>query len=554
MALSTLLARSKAMNQYNELISGDDPTAADLKQIIADVLVRNAVLEHDAGIARSRASRARKKAKTLALALASKNASVSDYNRGDARGGALSGKGFGESARHNAIRDFVNSLRQRWPGNLTKQLTVVKGLAKRFDVGLAPNTSRYMLDGRPMTQAEVDTCVYIAKAKRAVLMKLRALNPSGRYNNDLATVVHGNVLGACVQLESDDAPRVGVSRIATFLHTTPSLLYAERRRWVHFVENNGKAQLAWMRSKQRNDKYPDEWREFVVAHWKSPEVTRRSEKARDNYISKEHFGQKVTVPRYLLETRQKVAIGKILSAWRTKFGPTFEYKDGIVRDGEITMSEEFVRQLKPFNVKYSFGDRETSLCRYHMAYEFLAAALYTWQKQLRDRAGAYNGVPMTVPKDAYGSPPTTDCPEGRPGLRRLLVCPRVPATARHDNLDCLKERCLTCKDLQLLDSLIPAGELEAGKDIHHGEVGEVVQVEGRQRQDAQGLQDPDRRDRGRHRRAALQAHAQEGTSDMVGRLQGASRPDEAHGRRQVVRAQQLPAWDCSHHRGLLGEW
>ena len=94
MALSTLLARSKAMNQYNELISGDDPTAADLKQIIADVLVRNAVLEHDAGIARSRASRARKKAKTLALALASKNASVSDYNRGDARGDALSGKGL----------------------------------------------------------------------------------------------------------------------------------------------------------------------------------------------------------------------------------------------------------------------------------------------------------------------------------------------------------------------------------------------------------------------------------------------------------------------------
>ena len=45
---------------------------------------------------------------------------------------------------------------------------------------------------------------------------------------------------------------------------------------------------------QRSDKYPDEWREFVISHWKSPTVTRQSEKARDNYISKEHFGQKVT--------------------------------------------------------------------------------------------------------------------------------------------------------------------------------------------------------------------------------------------------------------------
>ena len=462
-----MLARSEAMKQYNNLIAGNDPSDTDLKQIISDVLVRNAVLEHDAGIARSAASRAKKRAKTLATALASKNVSFAEsYNRGDARGDALPGKGFGQSARNNAIRDFVDSLRQRWPGNLTKQLTVVTGLARRFDVDLrAADTSRYTLDGRLMTQAEVDTCVCIAKAKRAVFKKLRALNPSGRYSNDLATVVHGNALGACVQLEPEDAPRVGVSRIANFLHTTPSLLYAERRKWVQFVENNGNAQLAWLRCKQRSDKYPDEWREFVIAHWKSPEVTRRSEKARDNYISKAHFGQKVTVPRFLLETRQKVAISKIISAWRKKFGPTFEYKDRIVRDGEVTMSEEFVRQLKPFNVKYSFGDRETSLCRYHMAYEFLAAAVYTWQKQLRNRAGAYNGVPMTVPKDAYGMPPTADCPEGRPGLRRLLVCPRVPATARHDNLDCLKERCVKCKDLQLLDSLIPAAELEAGKDI-----------------------------------------------------------------------------------------
>ena len=52
--------------------------------------------------------------------------------------------------------------------------------------------------------------------------------------------------------------------------------------------------------------------------------------------------------------------------------------------------------------------------------EFLAAALWTWQKQLRDRGRAFNGVPMSVPKDAYGSAPTVECPAGRPGLRRLL--------------------------------------------------------------------------------------------------------------------------------------
>ena len=144
-----MLARSEAMKQYNNLIAGNDPSDTDLKQIISDVLVRNAVLEHDAGIARSAASRAKKRAKALATALASKNVSFADTNRGDARGDALPGKGFGVSARNNAIRDFVNSLRKRWPGNLTKKLTAVEGLAKRFDVDpRAANTSRYTLDGR----------------------------------------------------------------------------------------------------------------------------------------------------------------------------------------------------------------------------------------------------------------------------------------------------------------------------------------------------------------------------------------------------------------------
>ena len=212
------------------------------------------------------------------------------------------------------------------------------------------------------------------------MVDLRELHPAGRYSSDVCSIVHASAVGISVQLDPAENCVVGMRRVAAFLHTTPQLLYTERKRWLAFVESDGKKDLAWLRGKVRKDKYPEEWRAFVIAHWKSPEVTRRSEKARDNYICKENFGKKIKVPRFLLETRQKVAIAKITSAWSAKFGPTFVYKDGIVRDADITMSNEFVRQLKPFNVKYSFGDRETSLCRYHMAYEFLAAALYTWQK------------------------------------------------------------------------------------------------------------------------------------------------------------------------------
>ena len=78
-----MLARSKAMKQYNELIAGNDPTAADLKRMISDVLVSNALLEQEAGSARRSASRAKKKAKTLATALVSKRINLAAYHRRD---------------------------------------------------------------------------------------------------------------------------------------------------------------------------------------------------------------------------------------------------------------------------------------------------------------------------------------------------------------------------------------------------------------------------------------------------------------------------------------
>ena len=144
------------------------------------------------------------------------------------------------------------------------------------------------------------------------------------------------------------------------------MLRFERARWTAWVEQGPKGcvDLLTLRGKTRSDKYPDEWRTFVVEHWKDPDVTRRSEKARDTYRDKDDWASKKIVNKYLLETRQGVALQKIHDAAAAKFVPDFKYSDGEQRD--FKMSLEFIRSLRPYNVKSTFGDRDTSLCRYHM--------------------------------------------------------------------------------------------------------------------------------------------------------------------------------------------
>ena len=123
--------------------------------------------------------------------------------------------------------------------------------------------------------------------------------------------------------------------------------------------------LLTLRGQVRSDKFPEEWRKFVVEAWKHQDVTRASEKARDNYRDREDWKSGKQVNKYLLEIRVGVALRKIHAMAAEHFAdPDYDYTDG--RRREFTMSLEYIRIHRPWDVVDVFGDRETSLCRYHI--------------------------------------------------------------------------------------------------------------------------------------------------------------------------------------------
>ena len=124
-----MLAKAGAVQQHNALFANhDDATVKELKQIVSDVLVRNAELEFEAKSAHRAATRARKKARKLAVNVASKDDEMARDSWGAAAVEGLVGKGFCNTGRKDTIKRYVDSLQNHFPGNLTKQLTIVKGL------------------------------------------------------------------------------------------------------------------------------------------------------------------------------------------------------------------------------------------------------------------------------------------------------------------------------------------------------------------------------------------------------------------------------------------
>ena len=154
--------------------------------------------------------------------------------------------------------------------------------------------------------------------------------------------------------------------------------------------------LLTLRGRTRSDKMPAVWTEQIVATWLDNRVTRRSEVSRDQLLDKDMQGKgngnalvKMTVPKYFMETRQRVAIKKIVDICTEHFAEGYEYtKPPLDKLGNVrlfSVSPNVVRLLRPYNVIASFGYRDTSLCRYHMAFEFIYGALWKWQKIARDK-------------------------------------------------------------------------------------------------------------------------------------------------------------------------
>ena len=445
--------QSNASRQFANLekIVGDDVTE-DVKQTLMGVFLRLADLERREAQLASRLASSQKREKAMQLQLA--NREVEPELRPFCF--EFEGKGFNaQRTLQKHVQKAVEHIQKTYSNDVAKQVAVVAGLAEKFGIFenmLNLRETDYLIDGRPITREEVEVCVAIGKAFRTYCLELRRVHPNGRYPNEVCTALRASAQAAGVVTV---APAVSLERRHNFTKMGINTLKVERRRFKAFLkgfETDGvRVCLLKLRGARRGDAYPEEWRAFVVQHWQHPDITRRSEKARDVYIDK--ADRKSTVPRYLLETRQCVAIKKIQRAVREAFDKPYDYADGVVRRfPEKGVGITFIQGLRPFNVKQCFGDRETSLCRYHMSWEFIAAAMWSWAKQIRERGLVDKGLPMTVPKDAYL-------------LRRALVCPRTDPDSDFDNIACRDEKCELCKDLGLLCNVITDDELSRGRHI-----------------------------------------------------------------------------------------
>ena len=342
-------------------------------------------------------------------------------------------------------------IEKAYPGDTLKACQVASDLADRFCIKTVVAKT---VDGHgDLTEREVDICISIAVSLRQWSQKLRGIF-GGRYSTEARTATR--VVGMASSLPNETA---SLHARARFLGTTPAMLVQEQARWLAWLDDHNLGLLN-RRGKERKDKFPIEWVEQTRAAWLDPAVTRASERTRDEL--QDPADRKRRVRKHLLETRVGVALRKIMSICKAFFHPTFQYSDGRARPDGYTAKRTFVRCLRPFNVKDSFGNKNTSLCRRHMQMEKWLNALHHYQRLLRSKK-LVPADQALLPADNYEARRLLTC-ERQDRRRCAAECPcresRALVSAEtkasdgalppFDNLLCLQNKCDKCRDLRLL--------------------------------------------------------------------------------------------------------
>ena len=356
----------------------------------------------------------------------------------------------GRSRRMHAA-DWERQIVQRYPNDIAKQVQVATDLARRFSVCVE---TRIEVDGVMMSTQEIKTCVSIAQSFKdmgATLLKTR-VNGKGRLRNKLRTPYRCAAMAA--SLPNDIA---GLDARSKYLNYGLRLMKAERARWKAWLLDKTGDDLVTFRGAVRSDAYPEEWLQMIRACW--CEVARRSEKKDDELIDKDSKEKGVKVRKCYLEIRVGRACDTIMGLCADHFKPDFKYADDVCRPNGFTAKSNFVRCLRPYYVIKSFGKRETSLCVYHLKWHFVAKALATFQRRLRDTG--------KVPKDQPCLPVDPS------DMRRALLCPRVTHD-EFDNVACRNNKCETCKDLRLLVGKDGGGGLLAANELNSASHGTSV--------------------------------------------------------------------------------
>ena len=410
-------------------------------------------------------------------------ANAANYSVHKTQGDLLIGTGFtsDSSLRRHALK-WQKRLEVSYKGNMVKCVEVAEQLATRF--GVLEGRVRldtFMLNGEPLDEKTLEACLAVCTSMKVWSEKIND-QFTGRFSNKARSIYLAAAQAASLDTTQymDDGSvaalccRVGLARRGSVIGISESVMKQGRTAWVDCMKeyySGGKKSwgldpdtmdgLLTLRGRTRSDKMPAVWTEKIVATWFDNRVTRRSEVARDQLLDKTMRGKpdalvKMTVPKYFMETRQHMAIKKIIDICTDHFAEGYEYvKPPLDKHGKVrlfSVSPNFVRLLRPYNVVPSFGNRDTSLCRYHMAFEFIYGALWKWQKLARDKQLVDREHPMIA--------------HGWSNFRRQLVCnpgyqkdsSGVPirdsygdlVRKRYDLPACKAGTCEECKELRLL--------------------------------------------------------------------------------------------------------
>ena len=190
--IDTLLASTTAAADYRRLVVElglPEVAATALKPFIVAVMEKNIHLGRSDKRTTKKLRTLRTRNKALIAQLACKQLRP-EYNchRVD-----FHGKGF-DSVRscNRHVKAFVDSLKEKFPDDTFKQMTVAGAVADRLgalegylDIG------NYKIDAdSPITKKQVEVAIACLASWREFNAKLRHIWPKGRYPNDVRAVVH----------------------------------------------------------------------------------------------------------------------------------------------------------------------------------------------------------------------------------------------------------------------------------------------------------------------------------------------------------------------------
>jgi hypothetical protein len=255
------------------------------------------------------------------------------------------------------------------------------------------------------------------QAKKDILESLKlfhetlvARNP-GRFPNSVRAAVQA--VSAAVSATGDSS----MAARSRLLGIPAEQLLAGRQKWESFLADEG--QLTELRGAIRSDKIPDEWLDFLVEDvWLGE--TRQSEKARDSCRNPHDRSDKETYRWHFLEMRREDLYAIAVAKGRARFGPNFK------------CSSTVFYQLEPFQIHKP--GRSTSLCRYHLQFEFFASALFQYRKKRRDHGIVTCDCNTHSPANAYD-------------LRKVLICDRADGVGIEvffDKRECVQRSCTVC--------------------------------------------------------------------------------------------------------------